>query len=436
LTTGRPDVHGSSATRWLTVILLVALFIRIVAVIGTPHYVPRADASDFVRHGASIAAGDGYPPTLLATGAGGPTAFRPPAYPYFLGGVFAISGNSLTAGRIADALLSTLDVLLIYLLARAMWDIRVGLVAAGIAALYVPFAIWPTALLTEPLFTTFVLAAVLAALGARQGDRLAWAVLAGVFCALAALTRSNGVLIAIPLALGVWTLAPRWSRRALATPVVLLASTALVMAPWAVRNTVELHRFVPISTQGGYSLAGAYNPFAQAIGRWVGPQFQGPYVRLFHRPDLNEAELDAELRRRALDYARAHPGYVLELSGRGILRMLGLEATNTEVSFKSGGSPIGPLTVALADAANLILLAAAIVGGVLLVTGRGPPRAPAFVWAIPVLLVLPAIPILGGIRYRAPADPFLVLLAAVAVTWAWSRLSLARDHRPAQSPAS
>jgi len=32
-------------------------------------------------------------------------------------------------------------------------------------------------------------------------------------------------------------------------------------------------------------------------------------------------------------------------------------------------------------------------------------RAPAFVWAFPVLLVLPAIAIYGQSRYRAPIDP-------------------------------
>jgi multiple sugar transport system permease protein len=42
-------------------------------------------------------------------------------------------------------------------------------------------------------------------------------------------------------------------------------------------------------------------------------------------------------------------------------------------------------------------------------------EAPAFLWSIPVLLVLPAIGLWGLSRYRAPVDPFLVMVAAVGI---------------------
>jgi hypothetical protein len=52
----------------------------------------------------------------------------------------------------------------------------------------------------------------------------------------------------------------------------------------------------------------------------------------------------------------------------------------------------------------------------LVALARGRVRgSPAWLWAIPVLLALSTMPILGNPRYRASIDPFLVLLAAVAI---------------------
>jgi hypothetical protein len=37
-------------------------------------------------------------------------------------------------------------------------------------------------------------------------------------------------------------------------------------------------------------------------------------------------------------------------------------------------------------------------------------------------MILVATPIAGLPRYRLPADPFLLILAAIGLTWAWSLL--------------
>ena len=59
--------------------------------------------------------------------------------------------------------------------------------------------------------------------------------------------------------------------------------------------------------------------------------------------------------------------------------------------------------------------------------------SPLWVWAMPVLMFLSVVfLVVETPRYRTPIDPFLVLLAAAAVTAGWERaralLPLARDH--------
>ena len=48
-------------------------------------------------------------------------------------------------------------------------------------------------------------------------------------------------------------------------------------------------------------------------------------------------------------------------------------------------------------------------------------RGPPWLWLVPILLLLSATVVVGEMRFRAPVDPFLVLLVAlgldVIVTW-------------------
>src|SRR5947209_3228184 len=206
--TRRMRPRGSIA---LPVILAVALLARIGVIVATPHAVPIFDAADFQRHANSIAAGDGYPPPQL--GLPGPTAFRPPLYPVTLAVVHKLGGG-LTAERVAGALLGVATVLLIFLIAQRLWGRRVAVVAGAIAAVFPPLVVLNASLLSELLFLPLSLAALLATLVYRETERLTWAVVGGILCGLAILTRTSGLPLLIPLAFGVWVLRPRLSRSA------------------------------------------------------------------------------------------------------------------------------------------------------------------------------------------------------------------------------
>jgi len=245
-----------SARRVLGLILAVALAARVAVVLLSPDYRPLFDAADYVRHAVSIGSGHGFPDSVL-TSAQSPSAFRPPSYPYLLGGIYAVFGEVDTAGRLAGALLGVLAVWLVYLIARHVWQDQTALVAAAVAAVFPGLVLLNQALISEPLFVVAELAAVLFALRARAaGGDLRWAALAGLSCGLAALTRSNGIFLVIPIAFGVWALRPRFSRRALAAPAVAVAAGLLAVAPWAMRNTLVFDRLTGFNLQSGFALAG------------------------------------------------------------------------------------------------------------------------------------------------------------------------------------
>jgi 4-amino-4-deoxy-L-arabinose transferase-like glycosyltransferase len=329
---------------------------------------------------------------------------------------------------VANAALGALSVLLVFLITSRLWGRSIGLLAAGMAAVFPPLVLTSRDLLTESLFVPVVLAAVLCLLEYRRAARLGWAAAAGVLCGLAILTRNPGPVLLVPLAAGAWFLRPRLARRSLAGPAVLLGCAALVVLPWTVRNAVEFGRFIPVTTGTGYALAGTYNPSSYhdtTPAPWQNPANVPADAALFRNPHINEATLDSRLRQRALSFAWHHPAYVAEAAGVNFLRMF-------EVT---GGSVVDPSDVAvttrgigsadlLSERIALAMAAAlAVFGGVAIARSRtSDARAkgwrplspgPAFMWAVPVLLLVVAAAINGLPRERIPADPFLLMLAAV-----------------------
>src|SRR3954468_275717 len=202
---------------WAVVVVLVlALALRLGYVALTPGYAIVHDARDYDAHARSIAAGDGF--ARLGPGPSRVTAFRPPAYPILLAGVYALTGHEtkaderrVVAGRVANALVGTAIVALAGVLALQVFDRRVALAAMALAAVYVPLILVGGALMSEPLFAALLLGALTAALAHRRPPhRLRWAVLAGVLGGLVILTRANGLILLLPLGLAVWDARPRW----------------------------------------------------------------------------------------------------------------------------------------------------------------------------------------------------------------------------------
>jgi len=416
---------GISRPVWA--ILAVALILRLAVVGATWDYRPATDAADFHRHAVSIVEGEGYPDSDIAAG-GGETAFRPPAYPVFLASVYEVTGPKVNAARLVQSLLGVLTVALIGLIALRLWGRRVALIALGLAAIYPALAISDSALISEPLFLPLELGALAAVVENRRSPhRYRWLLLAGALAGLLTLTRSNGVVLLLPLALAVWQ-APRLSRRALAAPAMLVALALLVVAPWTIRNAVAMDSFVPVSTQAGYAAAGTYNETSRDDptypAAWRPPNLVNDFDDVFASGSrLDEVEASAELRQRAADYLSNHPDYLLEVGYWNTVRLFDLTGTGFG-KFAAGFVGLDP---SLAEVGILSFYPTAVLAliGAFTTAAR---RSPLYVWLFPVLIVISVVLISGSSRYRTPVEPFLVLLAALAVDAGWRR------WRPIRTP--
>jgi 4-amino-4-deoxy-L-arabinose transferase-like glycosyltransferase len=410
---------------WLAAVALLlvagALAARIAYVDATPGYKLLHDARDYDVHARSIAQGDGFSRTIAY---GRPTAFRPPGFPYFLGGVYWLTGveraetaHRVHVARIAQAFVGTAVVALIGVLAAQLFGAVAGLVALGLAAIYVPLIVVGGAVMSEPLFDLFMLSALVAAVAHRRSrHRYRFALLAGLFAGLAILTRANAAVLLAPLAVAVWDGRPWRSRRALGPPAALVAIAVLAVMPWTIRNAEDLHAFVPVSTQLGSALAGTYNDAARADTQnpasWRSLKHVPDYAYLFDRVrEIPEAQLDKKLRSAAEDYALDHPFYVAEVAWWNTRRMVDLGGIGH--ARATAGTISVDRTWANRCIACFWIFAALAVAGAFTRRAR---QAPLFVWSVPVLMFLSVVfLVVETPRYRTAIDPFIVLLAALAV---------------------
>lgn len=253
---------------------------------------------------------------------GEPSAFRPPVYPIFLAGVYAVTGHSLAAVRLLQAVLDSVTVLLVYGIARRLFGGRVALLAGLGTALY-PLLIYETGLIIpETLSYTLQFAAALCLIRMLKNDR-AWPALAtGALLALTVLARPTATLWA-PLILA-WVLLANGMRRKIVKLACLGIGLALVFAPWTARNYVMFRTIIPISSLGGTGMWTANNPWSAGgsveptAERWPGDD--DPDRTWYGWSGISESESSRRFAQAGETWIRENPGRFLALAPRKILR--------------------------------------------------------------------------------------------------------------------
>jgi uncharacterized membrane protein AbrB (regulator of aidB expression) len=277
----------------------------------------------------------------------------------------------------------------------------VGVVAALLGALYPVFVALDGSVRSESLYAPLVALALLAAYRLRDRPGAARAAGLGAVVGLAALTRSEAILL-----LGLAPVAAR-PRRWRATGLAVLVC-ALVLSPWVIRNWVVFGRPV-LSTNVGALIYGANCRHAYhgpLIGAWA----CFPPVRASR--SLNEVQLADRLARTGLRYARRHSARVAVVAGVRLLRTWDAWSPSRAARLEALIDDSN-LRVEQAGVVVFYVLAALALAGTLLLR-RARESLP--ILLVPLLLVcVTSILAYGTSRFRIPADVAIVILAAVAL---------------------
>jgi 4-amino-4-deoxy-L-arabinose transferase-like glycosyltransferase len=345
------------------------------------------------------------------------TAGHAPLTALVLAPAALIGDDSEIPMRLTMALLGAAAVIVIGLLARKIAGEPAGIAAAAISAIY-PFLWMSDGLIMSETPTILLVAAVLLATY-RVLDNPTWGrfVILGVLCGLAALTRAELALL-VPLL--VVPVAHRtgvtWRDRMLRAGVVA-GIAGLVVAPWLVYNLARFDEPTFISTQDGLTLLGGSCDDAFA-GPRMGLISLTPECR-FENPDVDESVRSRLARTRALHYLEDNRERLPLVATVRVLRTWNLYRPWDMVDLNTAeGRP------SWATGAGLFFFypIAALAG----LGGRQLRRRRVPLWplAAPIVITVGVSAVFWGqTRFRAPAEPVLVVLAGTATAWLVARVA-------------
>lgn len=415
--------------RWaLVAIIAVGAILRIVWAFQAEAPVALRDPLLYLVLSDHIASGDGY-----SYGPGpeqGATAYYPPGYPLVLGAavwaVRLLPGDVTTFGVAVglNVVLSVATIGLVFVLARRLVGPTVGLVAAGIWALWPNLIFHSGIVLTETLFLFLFVVLLIVVLGDPEAARAPGPrrlVAIGVLFGLCVLVRPV-TLVAAPAFLVLW-----WGpavRTVLWRAAVALAASVAVMLPWAIRSSVVMEAPVALSLNLGDNLCLGHNPGASGgFGDLAAYCYTGEGLR---RPEY-ETRRQSENISRALRYIRDEPATTLRRTVSKGRITLESDADGLDVAEDFGERPIvsDGTRSALELAANAFYAAVAVgavVGAVLLVRRSDPARRGLFLVVVGLAQLLAPLATFGDPRFKMPMYPTLAVCAAVALVAAGQRL--------------
>jgi hypothetical protein len=288
-----------------------------------------------------------------------------------------------------------------------------------VAALYPLLVAADGAPMSESLYGLLIAACLLAALALRERRTVALAAGLGALIGLAALTRSEAllliVLLGVPLTWRSW-------RAALA----LVAACVVVLAPWTIRNFSAFDRLTLISHNDSTVLAGANCP-----ATYRGPELGGwRFECISQRHTLREGAQAARWRQEGIDYATSHVSRWPLVVAVRVLRTWDLWQPGPQLESAEGRARWAEK----AGVAVYFLLLPLAVAGFVLLRRRGGDRMAFWILLAPAVLVTFSSAIGYGVpRFRHAFEISLVVTAAVTLVAVADRV---RERRALVAGAS
>ena len=417
-----------------------------IALVVAAAALPRLLALAIERHQileAYVEKSDTFAQTLVSSGTFGflpgvPSAYTQPLYAWFLAALYWPLERSWAVVGLAQVLVAVATALLVLLIGRRLGSVSTGVVAALVTTLH-PYLVWHDVHVNREILDGLLAAAiVLLALVAFERRSLLFALATGAAVGLAIL--SNARLLLLPLVLApyvAWRVRP--ARRAVLAAVLVVVGAAAVTAPWVIRNEVVIG--CATITTDTRALWKANNPATYDVlarGGWIDDVPDLPNVppwpekaagiSVAAAKAVDECAQASFYRDEVFDFWRDHPGE----KGRLAVQAVGMlwSPFLSVAADDPGQQGLSNLAQRTVEPAFVMLLYAFALWGAFLAPRR-------FVVLAALLLgfnTLMAMVFAGTVRYRAPWDFLLALLAAFAVERAWELVR--RRRAPAAASAA
>lgn len=374
-----------------------------------------------------LAQGRGFPEPLnfVAYQDWIPSALHGPLYPVVLSFSSRLGGTTYFDHKFLSLLIGTAVVALTALVAYRISPTRqrlAAVIAGSLAAVYPNLWLVDGVLFPEGLMALFTTATVYVAYRWWDQPSLRRAAGIGALIAVSALTRGEGLLLAVllvlPLFLGQRTM--QFRQRCLHVGVTGLVCI-IVLAPWAIRNTRSFEVPVPLSTNGNelFVYANCEDVYSgKFLGFWLYSCQEELRAQGMDAVG-DEAQKSLYWREIGVNYARDNLEDVPRVVAARIARQWDLFRPWQNTEF-------APIEGRNKDAARLglaqyyAMIPLAFIG---LRSLRRSRRRLLPLLSLFAMVTLTAAYAYGTTRFRVPAEPALCILAAIGVVPLYSRLA-------------
>jgi tetratricopeptide (TPR) repeat protein len=218
--------------------------------------VPIIDSEYYQQWAANIAAG---------RGGGEGIFFMSPLLPYLLSLLYRITTVLPQVGLLLQSGMGIAVVYLIYSIGKKVFNKKIGLTAAAMAAFYAPFVYYEGVLLTATVIL-LLNATILLMLLSNSPKRYHWLVI-GLLLGLSALARPNVLIFSLLLGGYYFWRPPPIGRKAV---ILITLGLAMILVPVAYRNYHVGGEWVLTTAGAGMNFYAGNNPEAEGI-YWEAP---------------------------------------------------------------------------------------------------------------------------------------------------------------------
>lgn len=341
LSSAAPRVNSSSGNRWIliscVVIFLVAIGCRLLS----------WQDNRFEARKVQTAVTEGYKHTGRLLQQGGISSFfnrnsplsdpnhlgHPPGYSILIAAVFHLFGESDAALQLIQILADAAAAVVVFLLALALLDSAIAIIAALLVALAPQFTYNSAMLLPDSLSVLPILLAVYFLTRAYRRPRLVTFIIAGLLVGLSCWLRANALLLAPFMAAAIPLLFERGRRMRYA--LAIIGGAVLIIAPLTIRNFIVYDHFIPVSLGAGQTLLEGISDYDEERSLGIPNTDMGLMkweAEVYNRPDyygtlFNPDGVKRERLRLAQGFAviRSHPFWFFGVMVQRAGSMLRLE---------------------------------------------------------------------------------------------------------------
>jgi len=368
--------------------------------------------------------------------------FRAPFYAYFLAIVYKIFGHNYIIPRVIQHLIGSFSCILVYFLAKKLFNRKIATVASLLAATYGMFIYFEGELLLDSFLVFFDLLLILFLLKAKNNVKILNWLVCGLILGFSAITRPN-ILFFIPF---VWLwiflvfIKEGKLKKVFVFCATFLIGSVLMISPVALRNYLVAKDFVLIASQGGINFLIGNNSNADGMSAvlykedWQYRDFEHMAEKETGR-SLKPSEVSNFYYKKGIQFFLDEPEKAFKLWVKKCYIFWNkFEVSNNQDTYffrrYSSLIRILPIGFWLVGPLGLLGMVLSWLGGKEKVNTRKSILLPIlFVFSYMLTVVMFFV----TDRFRLPVIPFLIIFSAFALVWLWEKLSKMIAHHGGES---